>query len=307
MTERTATGSGSAPTVVCFGELLWDCLPRGLFLGGAPINAAYHLSRQGLRVLPVSAVGRDFLGDEARRRIAAWGMDVRFVTRHPGRPTGTVSAALDAAGVASYAIARDVAWDRIEVPPALRRISPAPVAVVYGTLALRDAANRRALSALLDRWPGAWRVADLNLRPPFDSPASIAFALEAAQVVKLNDEELARLDGGRARTPAELGRAAQRFAGRHGIGRVCVTAGKRGAGLWWDDRWFWTEARPVRVRDTVGAGDAFLGGLLGSWLGRSAAPSRALADAARLGEFVAASDGATPPYRVNPHGRPVAV
>lgn len=311
MTERRtnrggAGRSGNAPTVVCFGEVLWDCLPRGLFLGGAPINAAYHLSRQGLRVVPVTAVGRDFLGAEARRRIAGWGVETRFVTRDPKRPTGTVSAVLDDAGVATYEIARNVAWDRIAVPSALRRITPAPAAVVHGTLALREKANRRALASLFEAWPSAWRVVDLNFRAPFDTAVTTAFALEHAHLVKLNDEELARFTGRAGRSSAALARGARQFAAQHRIERVCVTAGKRGAGLWWEGEWFWEEAQPVQVRDTVGAGDAFLGGLLGAWLGRNAPPARALQEAARMGEFVAGSDGATPAYRLNEHARPVA-
>ena len=297
MTDRV-----SAPTVACFGELLWDCLPRGLFLGGAPINAACHLHRQGLRVLPVSAVGRDFLGDEALRRVAGWGLDPRFIARDRAHPTGTVAATLDARGVPAYRIAESVAWDHIAAPPALRRATPA--AVVYGTLALRRPPNRRALSRLLDAWPRALRVVDLNLRSPFDTPAVSAFALASAQLVKLNDHELARLAGPAGRTPGALEKAARRFARRHRIVRVCVTAGARGAGLLWDDQWFWEPSRPVPVRDTIGAGDAFLGGLLGALLARRVAPKIALAQASRLAEFVAARDGATPPYSCDARGRP---
>jgi fructokinase len=290
------------PAVVCFGELLWDCLPRGLFLGGAPINAAYHLSRQDLRVLPVSAVGRDFLGDEALRRVAGWGLDPRFIARHRRYPTGTVAAVLDPKGVPAYRIARSVAWDHIAVPPDLHRRAPA--ALVYGTLALRETPNRRALTRLLDAWPRALRVVDLNFREPFATPAVAAFALASAQLVKLNDHELARLAGGRGRTPAALEKAARRFARRHHIARVCVTAGARGAGLLWNGVWCWEAAQPVKVRDTSGAGDAFLGGLLGALLARDATPKSALAQASRLAGFVAARDGATPPYACDARGRP---
>ncbi|HVU25280.1 MAG TPA: PfkB family carbohydrate kinase [Opitutus sp.] len=293
------------PAVACFGEILWDCLPRGLFLGGAPMNAAYHLARQGLRVVAVTAVGRDILGDEARRRVAGWGIDVRFMARHANRPTGTVQAVLDARGMARYEIARGVAWDRIEAPPQLRRISPRPDAIVYGTLALRETANRRALARLLDAWPGALRVVDLNFRPPFDGEAVTQFTLRSAQLVKLNDLELRRLARERARTPDALARAARRFAREHGIQCVCVTAGERGAGLWWHGEWSWENARPVKVRDTVGAGDAFLGGLLGAILARHAEPRVALAQACRMGEFVATQDGATPDYRLGDDGSPV--
>ena len=294
--SRTAM---SKPVVACFGEVLWDCLPRGLFLGGAPINAAYHLARQGLRVVPVTAVGPDFLGEEALRRVANWGVDTRFIARLQDRPTGTVRAALDDAGVARYEIARRVAWDRIPVTPRLRRLSPAPAAIVHGTLALREPANRAALDALFAAWPGALRVVDLNFRPPFDTPAVTNRVLRSAQLLKLNDEELARLAQRPRLRPAELARAARDIGERYGLARICVTAGARGAGLLWDGAWFWEKARPIEVRDTVGAGDAFLGGLLGALLAREATPAIALRQACRLGEFVASQDGATPDYDIS--------
>lgn len=296
MTRRKTKGRASArPRVACFGEVLWDCLPRGLFLGGAPINGAYHLSRQGLDVLPVTAVGADFLGDEARRRIESWGVDARFVQRRSDRPTGTVRAAIDAKGVATYRIARDVAWDRIEAPHTLRRLAPSPDAIVFGTLALREAFNRRTLRALLDAWPQALRVVDLNFRPPFDSPAVVQTALEAGQLVKLNDEEIGRWLSMPVRDERTIERAARKLAGKQKLERICVTAGARGAGLLWEGQWHWEPARPVDVRDTVGAGDAFLAGLLGATL-NGAKPPEALRQACRLGEFVAGRDGATPEY-----------
>ena len=166
---RPATGR-SRLSVACFGEILWDCLPKGLFLGGAPANAGYHLARQGLQVFPVSAVGRDFLGEEALRRVKTWGVETRFigVTRH--HATGTVRASLDRDGAASYQITRDVAWDHISISDALRALRPQPAAVVHGTLALRNAANRQVLDQLLKTWPRALRVLDVNLRSPFDGP-----------------------------------------------------------------------------------------------------------------------------------------
>lgn len=298
-----ATPPTSPVTVACFGEILWDCLPRGLFVGGAPFNAAYHLFRHGLRALPVSAVGRDFLGDEAVRRLAAWQMDARFVARDATRPTGIVRATLDAAGVPAYDIVRAVAWDRIAVPPALLRV--APDALVFGTLALRETPNRRALARLLAAWPHALRVVDLNFRAPFDGLASIAFALRHAQLVKLNDLELRQLTHLPVGTPRALERATRHFAQRHPpLARVCVTAGARGAGLLWDGQWFWENARRVQVRDTVGAGDAFLGALLAALLSRRTTPAAALVSACRMGEFIAARDGATPPYRTDARGRP---
>ena len=295
--------SADSLTVACFGELLWDCLPRGLFLGGAPTNAAYHLSQHGMNVLSITAVGRDFLGEEALRRMGAWGLDLKFGGRERRWPTGTVRATLDAKGVASYEITRAVAWDHISAPEALRRRAPA--ALVHGTLALRAKPNRRALAQLLESWPHTLRVVDLNFRQPFATRAVTEFALRSAQLVKLNDEELATLTGVTGKTSAALAKAARVFASRHRIERVCVTAGARGAGLWWDEEWHWEPARPVNVRDTIGAGDAFLGGLLGALLVRQAKPAEALSRACRMGEFVAARDGATPAYQLDSDGRPV--
>lgn len=285
-----------AKTAVCFGEVLWDCLPKGIFLGGAPLNVAYHLAKQGLRVLPVTAVGQDFLGAEILRRIGGWGLELEAVTRDPRRPTGTVLATLDSSGSATYDITRNVAWDHIELTAWLRRLLPKPDAIVYGTLALRGTANRRVLDRLLALWPDAIRVVDLNFRAPFDTERVTDFALVRAQLVKMNQDELARLTGKSARTSKQMAEATQRFAEQENIPRVCVTAGDRGAGLWWDGEWFWENAQPVVVRDTVGAGDAFLGALLAALLGGRASPSAALAYACRVGEFVASQDGATPSY-----------
>lgn len=283
--------------------MLWDLLPKGLFLGGAPLNVAYHLTRLGVRALPISAVGRDFLGHEALARIAAWPADTTFIARHRRHPTGTVRATLDARGVASYRIAERVAWDRIEIPRALKR-QPPPGALIYGSLALRGTANRVALMDLANAWPKAMRILDLNLRRPFDRGEGVRFALSYAHLVKLNDEELARQTARPVRTTSDLEAAARHFAAKQHANRVCVTAGARGAGLLWADRWSWEDGRKVDVRDTVGAGDSFLAGFIAAHFVRGESPARSLASACRLGEFVAARDGAMPLYRIDARGRP---
>lgn len=291
------------PTILCFGEALWDILPRGLFLGGAPLNVAYHLSRLGVSAIPVTAVGHDFLGDEALARIADWGLSLEFIARHRRSPTGIVRAKLDSAGVASYEIEQRVAWDRIGITPRLQK-APAPHAIVYGSLALRGSGNRAAAMDLLTRWSGAIRVLDLNLRAPFDRGPGVEFALSHAQFVKLNDEELARMTGRPVATESQVRAAARQFAKKHRVADVCITAAARGAGLLWSDQWCWEAGRRVAVRDTVGAGDAFLAAFLAARFRRRSTPREALQAACRLGEFVAARDGATPPYRCDANGRP---
>jgi fructokinase len=289
-------------TIACFGEALWDILPRGIFLGGAPLNVAYHLSRQAVQPWMLTAVGRDFLGDEILRRMKDWGLSTRMVTRHARRPTGTVQASIDPRGVATFAIARDAAWDAIRLPSPLPR--SAPRAIVYGTLALREATNRRSLTRLFAAWPTAWRVLDLNLRAPFASARVIDLALRRAQVLKLNETELGQLTRRPVGTVRAIEQATRQLAAARHLPRICVTAGHRGAGLWWDGSWHWEPGRRVVVRDTVGAGDAFLGAFLASLLTRGATPKASLATACRVGEFVAAHDGATPSYEVDRDGVP---
>lgn len=293
---------GNSPVVVCFGEILWDCLPRGLFLGGAPLNVAYHLSRHGCIAVPFSAVGADFLGREAVRRIAAWGVRTEHIALRPRDPTGTVEASLDARGSATYSIRENVAWDRIPADTG-RFPAGSPAALVHGTLALRSARNRQTLTQLFRRWPDALRVVDLNLRAPFDAPSAVRFALAGAQLLKLNDHELGALLQRRMASPATLETGARKLAERFAISKICVTAGSRGAGLLWDGFWHWADARPIAVRDTIGAGDAFLGALLAGVLRHRLAPPEALARACRVAEFVATQDGATPEYHADFLGR----
>lgn len=290
-------------SIATFGEALWDVLPKGIFLGGAPVNVAYHLSRHGVRAVPITAVGSDFLGEEFVRRVADWDVERRFIAQLRERPTGTVRATLDAAGNASYRFAREVAWDHISVLPALLR-RPAPTALVYGTLALRSVANRRALEQLFRAWPDTLRVLDLNLRPPFDGASAVRFALKHAQLVKLNEQELATLTGLTELGRGDLEDVTRRLATQHHLTRVCVSAGSQGAGMLWHGTWYWEEGRPVKVSDTIGAGDAFLAGLLAALFLRMASPQAALTAACRVGEFVAAADGATPAYRCDANGRP---
>ena len=292
-------------SVVCFGEVLWDCLPRGIFLGGAPLNVAYHLSRHRLHAQMISAVGRDFMGDEAIRRIGDWGLDTKSIARRRSRPTGTVAVTLDALGIATFEILRHVAWDHVEHVAKSRLRELAPSAVVFGSLALREHGNRKALARIFKLAPDALRVADLNLRAPFDHGAGVTFALKHAQFLKLNEDELARFNPKANKTVLSLENGVRKIAERFEIGRVCVTAGARGAGLLWDGAWHWENSKPVVVRDTVGSGDAFLAALLSAILHHTFSAEHALMQACRLGEFVASRDGATPAYRISSDGEPL--
>ena len=145
--------------VFCFGEILWDFLPDGLFPGGAPFNVAYHLQQHGLAARLVSAVGRDVLGDELCRRLRNWGVSDDTILRVTDRPTGYVRATVSPSGDAAYDIVPNVAWDRIQLTETARVQAPGARAVVFGSLAQRSEHNRATLQELLELLPGeAWRV-----------------------------------------------------------------------------------------------------------------------------------------------------
>lgn len=281
-----------AAEVLCVGEVLWDALPAGLFLGGAPYNVACHLRAQGRRVAFASRVGDDRLGREARRRMRQRGLADDLVQTDDAHETGFVEVALDAAGTARYTIVEPVAWDALAPDAALTARAERAAALVYGTLAQRSAATRATLQAL---WTTpALKVYDVNLRPPFADPALVAASLAAADVVKLNDDEVATLSRWWD-LPAALPDAAAALAQRFGCTTVCVTRGGAGAGLWHAGAWHEHPGYDVVVADTVGAGDAFLARLLGGLLD-GMPPAPLLAAANRLGAYVAARPGATPAY-----------
>jgi fructokinase len=284
--------------VLCFGEILWDFLPDGLFPGGAPFNVAYHLHQQGAHATLLSGVGQDLLGDELLRRLRHWKMDTEAVARHPGLPTGYVRATLGAGGDAQYEIVTSVAWDQIEISEEALRLVVQADALVFGSLAQRSALNRAALERVFTLLPTqAWRVFDVNLRAPYDDLALVRELAAATTVLKLNAAEAARLVAGASvEAPGEEEAHARALASATGCPIVCITAGARGAGLLREDVWHWEKGRDVPVVDTVGSGDAFLATLLTQLLPGRVSGAASLARACRMGEWVATRRGATPPY-----------
>ena len=297
-------GTMSERSVICFGEVLWDCLPRGIFPGGAPVNVAYHLNRFGMNALPVTAVGKDFLGDEFVRRFKYWDLPDDHVGR-VDKPTGAVVVDLQEDGVPTYRFLEDVAWDYIPVSESLIRICDGVMAVVFGTLAQRSAHNLKQLRELRSKTSGARQVFDVNLRPPYDSHDLVWELAGECDLIKLNHEELGKLlDLEVAKEGLKTG--AKQFSERTGCPRICVTAGSRGAGLWWKDQWFWEPAQEVQVKDTVGSGDSFLASLIQGWMVEELAPEENLKRSSRVAEFIATQDGATPEYELDEKGYPSA-
>jgi fructokinase len=282
--------------VLCVGEVLWDALPAGLFLGGAPFNVACHLRAAGVPVAMASRVGDDRLGEEVLRRAAQFGIATDLLQVDPELPTGFVRVTLDETGEASFDIVSPAAWDAIAPTPELLQRAADARAIVFGTLAQRAPVTRGTHQRLWDT--EALLVFDANLRAPHDDPAVVRRSLEHADVVKVSARELRRVaewfDLPPATDPAAERTTAAALAERFGCATVCVTRGGAGAALWRDGTWTEHRGFEVEVQDTVGAGDAFLAVLLSGLL--SGADARAALEHANLiGAYVATQRGAVPP------------
>ena len=278
-----------------FGEILWDCLPSGKHAGGAPFNVTAHLGQLGVPSALISAIGKDPLGDEILKVAEDKSVNTRFVSRaRVGLATGTGLVTLDDKSNATYELVQPAAWDEIVVSAeALEAVKNAR-ALIYGSLAGRSLYNRDQLNRLL-ALEGPVKFFDVNLRPPFADPAMVMELAKPADVIKLNDDEIGRLASwvrtGEAtpNTPGTAparGQACETLAAAPSTARGCVTRGPNGAALWDNGELICVPAPQVTVRDTVGAGDAFMAGVMAG-LTRGADPRKVLELACRLGAYVA--------------------
>jgi len=277
----------ASPTILCFGEALWDVGPSGRVPGGAPMNVALRLARLGARVRFVSRVGSDALGTELLEYLAASGLPVEEVQFDEQAPTGRVLVDVADPHDVRYEICAPAAWDFIEAEPA------APDVLVYGSLAARHAVSHATLRRLLD--VADLKVFDVNLRPPHDRREEIEPLLARADWVKLNEDELAVVCRwlGLVPDPANPSVVLEELARRLALDVVCVTRGPRGAWMWKDGRLHTHPGLQVDVVDTVGCGDAFLACLLWDLLAGER-PDEALGRACALGALVAMHEGANP-------------
>ncbi len=281
------------PLVVSLGEVLWDLLPSGPQLGGAPANFACHVAALGARSSLVSCVGSDRLGDEALRLLTDRALDLSMVGRDPRRPTGTVAVEVGTDGQPRFDIVEDVAWDAITPAPTAFLRAAAADAICFGSLAQRSAGSRLAIRQLVAASsPAALRVFDVNLRAPFHTAEVIAHSLELANVLKLNEAELPVLAaqfGLAGSTEAQLETLADRF----GLKVVALTLGAAGSRLLRHGTWSAESGRAVPVKDAVGAGDSFTAALvMGLLLGWPT--QQLLAAATDIAAFVCTQAGATP-------------
>jgi fructokinase len=279
--------------IVGLGEILWDLLPSGKQLGGAPANFTCHAWALGAEARLVSRVGEDALGREIIERWAARGLPTDTIEVDRERPTGTVSVELDDAGQPKYTIHERVAWDRIDADGAALEAVGRADAVCFGTLAQRTKSTRAAVEVLLTATrPDALRIFDVNLRPPFVTRDVIVESMKPANVLKLNEHELPVLADifSLSGSPAEQIAA---LASRFDLRLVALTRGGEGSLLFADGVCSEHPGLQATVLDTVGAGDAFAAvltlGLLQRWdLDRINQHANAVA------AFVCSQPGATP-------------
>jgi fructokinase len=279
------------------GEILWDLLPDGKHLGGAPFNFGVNLRRCGHQVLFATAVGDDPLGREAREKMRATGIDMRLVETTGRYPTGTVDVAIDAAGEPRYRIHRPAAYDDWICDGKAAEVLAGfePRWIYFGTLLAHSAEGRRAVEAVLDACPHASRFYDVNLRRNSYSRELVEHLLRLAGVVKMNDRELEPIcDWLGIEEGGDAGRA-KRLGAAMGWRALAVTRGENGCLIWTADGAAEHPGFRVPIQDTVGAGDAFAAGFLhGLDLGWPLA--RVAEFANRLGAAIAAHSGATPEW-----------
>ena len=286
------------PIVVGLGELLWDLLPRGKQLGGAPANFAYITALLGDCGVVASRVGDDHLGQEALWHLKSNGLNVSHVQRDPSHPTGTAKVELDTKGQPEFVFGENVAWDFMEFSEDWISLARSTHAVCFGSLAQRNAASRATIRAFLSALPSfAIGIFDANLRPPHFNPEILRDSARHAKVLKLNHEEFPRFLE-LMQCPLKSSERSDVAAGRwlckeFGVQLVCITRGGNGSLLVTATSQDEHYGFSVKIADTVGAGDAFTATMVHHAL-RGSSLSVMNAAANRMGAWVASQEGAMP-------------
>jgi fructokinase len=284
----------SPACVVGIGEILWDLLPSGKMLGGAPGNVAAMATQLGAHGVVVSAVGDDPYGREILERMDLKGVDRSGIRTLKELATGVVDVTLDSAGVPAFSIRQPAAWDAISFDDELARVAKSADAVVFGTLAQRDPRSRAGITAFLRATrPDCLKVCDVNFRPPFVSEEVILASLQLADILKLNETELpevARLLGLAGDETTRLHEIRSRFD----LDLVVYTQGPKGSRMVTAHEDVSHPESPATVVDTVGAGDSFVAVVTaGLLMGLDIDRIQDLAN--RVAAFVCTQAGGTPP------------
>lgn len=244
--------------IVGMGEALWDVLPEGKKIGGAPANFAYNVSQFGLPSCVVSAVGDDPLGHEIIENFTE--KELNLLIAEVPYPTGVVNVEIDAAGVPQYDIKENVAWDNIPYTEELRDLARRTRAVCFGSLAQRNIVSRETINAFLDDMPkddGTLVVFDVNLRQSFYTPEILCNSMKRCNILKINDEELVTVSRMFGYPGIDLQDKCWILLGKYNLKMLILTCGINGSYVFTPGNVSFQPTPKVDVADTVGAGDSF--------------------------------------------------
>lgn len=278
--------------IVGLGEALWDVLPEGKKLGGAPANFAYHAGQYGLSSIAISALGEDKLGDETAAELELKGLNC-LMPRVP-YPTGTVQVTLDDEGVPTYDIKENVAWDNIPFNDEVKAVAQSCRCVCFGSLAQRNVVSRQTVQAFLDATPAdCLKVFDINLRQTFYTKEVIMESMKRCNVLKINDEELVQIGRMFGYPGLDMSNKCWLILGKYNLDMLVLTCGVNGSYVFTPGNVSYQPTPKVQVADTVGAGDSFTGTFCAAILrGLSVAEAHKLA--VEVSAFVCTQNGAMP-------------
>ncbi|MGM9845461.1 MAG: carbohydrate kinase [Muribaculaceae bacterium] len=253
--------------VIGMGEALWDVLPSGKKIGGAPANFAFHVSQFGLTSCVVSAIGDDSLGNEILENFTSKGLN-QYIEKVP-YPTGTVQVEIDQAGIPQYDIKENVAWDNIPYSPQLEAIAKKTRAVCFGSLAQRNIVSRTTINKFLDAMPqndDTLTVFDVNLRQGFYNKEILCNSMQKCNILKINDEELVTISRMFGYPGIDLQDKCWILLGKYNLKMLILTCGINGSYVFTPGNISFYPTPKVEVADTVGAGDSFTAAFIASLL-----------------------------------------
>ena len=280
--------------VVGMGEALWDVLPEGKKIGGAPANFAYHVSQFGLNSRVVSAVGNDKLGAEILENFKE--KNLNCIIETIPYPTGTVQVELDAEGVPCYEIKEGVAWDNIPYTVTLQELACHTRAICFGSLAQRSVVSRETINRFLDAMPedeNVLKIFDINLRQNFYTKDILCNSFQRCNVLKINDEELVTVSRMFGYPGIDLRDKCWILLAKYNLKMLILTCGVNGSYVFTPGKVSFVETPKVEVADTVGAGDSFTAAFVSAILkGKSVPEAHKLA--VDTSAFVCTQHGAMP-------------